>query len=568
MLFLLAALLAPAARAGEPHALFGQPPREPPVSTYRASPDESPPADYRALPAWLAARQPVAAVSMLGGEFWLVAPLQPLPGHADWVVTFGNTYYQRASILVLGDDGTRELVEAGRGIDTNFMLRGTAAVTLREGHRYVAVIRVATPFFSALPRIDLQTREQYRRRLTNESALMLVALGVLGGLGVFILFVGLWTQGLSYTLYGCQSLVLMVGWAFFFGLPDDWLGLGAGPVNFTLWFILVPLVHAPFTIRFLELKRHAPRATRVGYGIAIACALAVPVALLLPSLAFLIATIAITSVVLFSASVSLWALLRGIRQARFFVLAYVCVLVPGAIILPVNFGLMPSPVDNADLLTLMGNSGEAMLLAFALADHVKLVQAARERFRLGMLDAIARASTDPLTGLGNRLAFNMRIEEITRQGTPPPAQGAWQVAMIDLDGLKQLNDSEGHERGDALLQAAGAGLSRLPSQSQAFRLGGDEFAVIAFGDELSLHRLSRALTRLDLQLHELGFPGAGLSFGICGAPVGQPLSGTAFADLVREADRMMYEHKSRRHSAPPDGGEGAAGMETGTGSED
>lgn len=538
----------PAAHAA-PVALFGQAPLEPPLGTYRALPGEQPPRDYDDLQAWLAARQPLASVSMLGGDYWLVAPLEAPPSaQPDWMATFGNTYYRHAHMLILGDDGTRQEQPVGRGLDTSFVLRGTMPARLRQGHRYALVIRVSTPFFSALPRIDLQPREAYHRRLTNESALMFISLGVLGGLGVFLLFVGLWTLSLSYTLYGCQSLILMAGWASFFGVPEEWLGIGGGAVNFTLWFILVPVVHAPFTVRFLELKRHAPRAARLGYGIALAALLAVPVSLLLPSLAFLIATIAVTSVVLFSASISLWALLRGVRQARFFVLAYVCVLVPGAIILPANFGLMHSLVDNADLLTLMGNSGEAMLLAFALADHVKLVQAARERFRRGMQDAIARASTDPLTGLGNRLAFNMRIEEIVRQGAAPNPQGAWQVAMIDLDGLKQINDSEGHERGDALLQAAGNGLARLPSQGRAFRLGGDEFAVIAFGDELSLHRLSRALLQLDRQLREWGFAGAGVSFGVCGAQPGQTLGSADFTELVREADRAMYEHKSRRRT--------------------
>ncbi len=523
---------------------------EPAVATYRALPGEQPPQDFRTLSAWRASRQAIPRISMYGGDYWLVASLPPTFLDRDWVVTFSNTYYRQASLHVLGDDGTRQSFDAGRGIDTNFMLRGLAPVNLQPGHRYAVVIRVTTPFFTAPPRVDLQTREQYRRRLTSESALMLLSLGVLCGLGVFILFVGLWTRNASYTLYGCQSLILMAGWASFFGLPEDWLGLRDGRFNFTLWFILVPVVHAPFTIRFLELARHAPRATRIGYGIVIASLVALPVSLALPSLAFLIATIAITSVVLFSASCGLWAMLNGIRQARFFALAYVCVLVPGAVILPVNFGLMASPVDNADLLTLIGNSCEAMLLAFALADHVKLVQAARERFRQGMLDAVARASTDPLTGLGNRLAFNMRIEEIVGQAGDIATPGSWQVAVIDLDGLKQINDSEGHARGDALLQAAANGLAALPCDGRAFRLGGDEFAVIAFGDELAMHRLTRALVRLDEKLSRQGFSSAGLSFGVCRAPSGSAPGAAEFTALVRQADRMMYEHKARRRTPP------------------
>lgn len=555
LLLLLACLWGQSALAREPLPLFGPAPLETTLTTYQATAHDVPPADFAGLASWTAAHHGLRGVSMLGGTYWLVAPLPAVTGSSTWVVAFNNTWYRHASLLVLGDDGSRQAFATGSGSGSDLMLRGIVPVNLQPGHRYTVVIHVDTPFFSAPPRIDLQTSEQYRRRLTNESALMFLSLGVLGGLGVFILFVGLWTRSLSYALYGCQSLVLMAGWAAFFGMPQDWLGLPEGPVNFTLWFILVPVVHAPFAIRFLELGKHAPRVARLGYVIAIASALSVPLALALPSLAFQIATIAITTVVLFSVSASVWALSRGIRQARFFALAYVCVVLPGMVILPVNFGLMTSPVDNADLLTLIGNSCEAMLLAFALADHVKLVQAARERFRQGMLDAVARASIDTLTGLGNRLAFNMRIEEITRDHEESFAQGGWQVAMIDLDGLKQINDSEGHERGDALLQAAAHGLARLPAQGRAFRLGGDEFAVITFGDELSLHRLTRALVHLDRQLRQQGFDSAGLSFGICGAPDGHRINDAQFAELVRQADRMMYEYKSRRRSPSPDGDE-------------
>jgi diguanylate cyclase (GGDEF)-like protein len=222
-------------------------------------------------------------------------------------------------------------------------------------------------------------------------------------------------------------------------------------------------------------------------------------------------------------------------------------LIPGSIILPVNFGWVPSIVDNADLLTLMGNSCEAMLLAFALADHVKLVEDGRERFRRGMQEAVAKASIDTLTGLGNRLAFNVMIEEITRRENVDPTQGTWQIAMIDLDGLKQVNDSQGHERGDELLQAVGEGLARLGDMIRAFRLGGDEFAVIAYGDEVSQQRLARSLADLDRALRESDYRDAGISFGVCSAPANQrKFSSTDFAELIREADRTMYAHKSRR----------------------
>lgn len=555
LLFSCAFWVCASCRAGEPYPLFGSPPQEPPIATYQAAPGEHAPQSYAELAAWLAARNRVPSIHMLGGDFWLVSPFSnpasssPASPVSDWVVTFNNTYYDHASILVLGDDGLRKQFESGADTDASDTPRGTAPVTLTPGHHYVVIVHVVSRFFTALPRIDIQTRAQYHKRRTNESALMLGSLGVLFGLGIFILFVGLWIRDRSYTLYGCQALILVLGWGFFFGVPQSWLGINTEPVNFTQWFILLPVVHARFTIRFLDLWRHAPRMARVGDAIVIASIIALPISLFFPSLAFLIATIAVSIVVLFSASMGLWALWRGVRRARFFTLAYMAVLIPGSIILPVNFGWVPSIVDNADLLTLMGNSGEAMLLAFALADHVKLVEDGRERFRRGMQEAVAKASIDTLTGLGNRLAFNVMIEEITRRENVDPTQGTWQIAMIDLDGLKQVNDSQGHERGDELLQAVAEGLARLGDMIRAFRLGGDEFAVIAYGDEVSQQRLARSLADLDRALRESDYRDAGISFGVCSAPANQrKFSSTDFAELIREADRTMYAHKSRRRS--------------------
>lgn len=545
--FLLTLFAAPTSRAADPYSLFGPKCQEPSIATYQAMPNEHAPPSYTALDAWLSGHVPVPRVNMLGGDFWLVSTFTPNQPTHDWVVTFDNTYYDSANIVIVGKDGLRREFESGVDAGLSDMPRGTGAASLSPGQPYAVVIHVRSKFFTAIPRIDVQTRAEYHRRRTNESALMLGSLGVLFGLGVFILFVGMWIRDRSYTLYGCQALILVVGWGFFFGVPQAWLGIHTEPVNFTQWFILLPVVHVPFTIRFLDMWRHSPRMARAGYAIVVASIMGLPISLFFPSLSFLIATLLVSISVLFSASMGVWALWRGVRRARFFTLAYMAVIIPGAIILPVNFGLIPSMVDNADLLTLMGNSCEAMLLAFALADHVKLVEDGRERFRRGMQEAVAKASIDALTGLGNRLAFNVMIEEITRRENTDPAAGTWQIAMIDLDGLKQVNDREGHERGDELLSEVGEGLAQLGDLIRAFRLGGDEFAVIAYGDEISQQRLTKALADLDQKLRESNFRDAGISYGVCNAPANQRrFSNADFAEFVREADRSMYAHKSRR----------------------
>ena len=85
-----------------------------------------------------------------------------------------------------------------------------------------------------------------------------------------------------------------------------------------------------------------------------------------------------------------------------------------------------------------------------------------------------KAFHDPLTGLANRLLFMNRVDFVLKRRTGNAA-----VIYIDLDNFKPINDTYGHEAGDAVLKAAGERLlaSLRPSDTAA-RLGGDEFAVL------------------------------------------------------------------------------------------
>ena len=94
-------------------------------------------------------------------------------------------------------------------------------------------------------------------------------------------------------------------------------------------------------------------------------------------------------------------------------------------------------------------------------------------------DELQRLSmTDPLTGLPNRRHFERRLREelarVVRYDQPLV------LMLLDLDGLKRVNDTSGHEAGDAALRAVGRTLRRTcRATDEASRTGGDEFAVLA-----------------------------------------------------------------------------------------
>jgi diguanylate cyclase (GGDEF)-like protein len=105
-------------------------------------------------------------------------------------------------------------------------------------------------------------------------------------------------------------------------------------------------------------------------------------------------------------------------------------------------------------------------------DELLLVAVEREAARLR-----ADATTDPLTGLGNRRAFTEAIQrEIDRAARYGHALS---VVVIDLDGLKTLNDRDGYQAGDeALLRLASSLRQATRAVDTAFRVGGDEFVLL------------------------------------------------------------------------------------------
>src|SRR5262245_50549579 len=98
-------------------------------------------------------------------------------------------------------------------------------------------------------------------------------------------------------------------------------------------------------------------------------------------------------------------------------------------------------------------------------------------------DLIRLATEDPLTGLLNARGFRRRLDEELAQA----ARGGESLSLmlIDLDGLKAINDMHGHEAGDRALRCLGDSLQRtIRLMDVSARIGGDEFAVILPSAEL------------------------------------------------------------------------------------
>jgi diguanylate cyclase (GGDEF)-like protein/PAS domain S-box-containing protein len=148
------------------------------------------------------------------------------------------------------------------------------------------------------------------------------------------------------------------------------------------------------------------------------------------------------------------------------------------------------------------------------------------------------ADHDELTGLLNRRAFHQSLEQLIARGRRYGAAGA--IVMLDLEGVKRVNDTLGHQAGDELIAGCGETLrGRLRESDLLARLGGDEYAVLLpAGGRADAEVVADALVTA---VRERDEPKVTVSAGVA---LIDAETGSA-DDLLVSADRAMYTVKRR-----------------------
>jgi diguanylate cyclase (GGDEF)-like protein len=171
-----------------------------------------------------------------------------------------------------------------------------------------------------------------------------------------------------------------------------------------------------------------------------------------------------------------------------------------------------------------------LLLALLLVAGLLLRKERRHAAELRLL-----ADRDPLTGLANRRRLTRDLEALEPHVS---RLSPVQLAIIDLDGFKAVNDDRGHEAGDALLaRFAGALRDAAGADGAVYRLGGDEFCVVSVPGRDVAVAVARAATTGGGDHDVRG------SVGLAVWPTDAPTPHTA----MRLADQRMYQAKAAGH---------------------
>jgi diguanylate cyclase (GGDEF)-like protein len=153
----------------------------------------------------------------------------------------------------------------------------------------------------------------------------------------------------------------------------------------------------------------------------------------------------------------------------------------------------------------------------------------------------SQANTDPLTGLGNLRALQRQLAslvDVHKRYLHP-----FGLLLMDIDGLKRINDSYGHQAGDRVLMQVAMSLRRsIRTVDTAARMGGDEFCVLLPQQDLkSAAKLAaRLATAVEEEVASPGDPPVTLSIGVAASPE----HGDEAEALIDTADRAMYRAKA------------------------
>lgn len=207
------------------------------------------------------------------------------------------------------------------------------------------------------------------------------------------------------------------------------------------------------------------------------------------------------------------------------------------------------------LMTIQAKDGSERVWKF---NSVKLTESVEEPIILGHAQDVSemremqkqfenQSLTDDLTGLYNRRGFLMLAERRLRVIRAEGKQAGVFMIFADMDGLKQINDTYGHEQGSLAIKRMSELLAgSLRGSDVIARLGGDEFVVLVVDErdetqEIVARRLEEKIKRYNEQKNHP----FDLSLSVGVTPVDLQVQ-ISIEELLRRADERMYEQKRRK----------------------
>lgn len=493
---------------------------------------------------------------------WLLESQYPLLDHIDAYLV-----YPRNKVVSFESGDT--LPFSHRAVKhRNVMFK----VPLGKGEKVTVFLRVKTESSMQLP-LMLWSAQSLLAKDHEEQYVLGIYYGILLAMFLYNLLLFFSSRDINYLYYvhyiGGWTLFQMAlnGLAFEYLWPNSpawgniatpfFIGLGLSGVS-------------QFTRSFLQLKNNLPKfdlVLRIYFWLLIAVMaasffLSYSIVIKLGTFAALTA-----SPVIFVAAVL--CLKKSVRQAKYFVIAWSALLLGIGIYSLKTFGVLPN-IFITEYGMQIGSALEVVLLSFALAHRMRLLEEENERIqreatetleqnveqRTRELDKALRSLSaannklkdlshiDALTRVKNRAYFDEKFDMEWRRAH----RGIYSIGllMLDIDHFKDVNDSYGHLGGDACLRQVAETISlaiRRPGDD-VFRYGGEEMAIILSNTDAKGAAHIGETIRCEVEALEIEFEDKKIRVTVSiGAASMVPEDSSGGSALVGNADKALYQAK-------------------------
>lgn len=420
---------------------------------------------------------------------------------------------------------------------------------------YTAYFRVESTF-ARIYDVKIWDPVDYLQSTQDKRMFDALTYGLLVGLMVYglVLFKVFGEALYGFYVLACATGILALssinGHALRYAFPN-WpaaaeFAYGAGPA---LWAVC----KLQFGRRLLRLRHFAPRLDLLVQVITVALLLAVPYAFwgAYPLATFRLVQLSVVGSTAVMVVGALIAMRRRYWPAVLYFFGVAMLLAGIGAIVVASWGWIawaPNQMNISQGALL----AELIVFGVAMGSRLQLVHRSERALAARTEQLVQALGTDALTGVASRAAFDSAGEARLRDGN------AFAVAMLDLDGFKAVNDKHGHAAGDAVLAAVAQRLrERLGHGELVARLGGDEFALLLADRPVhALAELAEGL--LDACRAPVRFDGLDLVVGASAGIAVHDQQDETLAQLLRRADRAMYDAKRQRTGLPLAFADGAA----------
>ena len=332
-----------------------------------------PPAKAEDLRQWLLSLPSHTKTDPFGDHYVGVFKLHNDTPENKWFIYPYGSVVQAIDIRLYGDNSQLSSTLTGANFNNQHDFHYGSEIQILPGEKKTILMIFKSDYFFAPIKVVVKPASEASKLFNIENVILLVGLGICFALSIYNLFIYVSTRQLQYLTYAATTLAYMFGWAGVFGVPEH-MGLTTSEHWLMPAFLIGSMFFCYFTVQFLRLDSADKSSAKAMKIIALVALVSLPFALYSQGLGLYLASFSTSLGFILGIYSGIKQWVKGYTPAKYYVFALFSVVLPNMIGNLMNFGILPGLDVNIYLLGLVGNCLDSLLLAFALAAQVRLLQ--------------------------------------------------------------------------------------------------------------------------------------------------------------------------------------------------